>query len=221
MTLSRRPFIIAALLSLVSLVFIGIVYPRLPSPMPVHWNWRGEVDGWGPRWTIFLLGALPLALVALFRMVPKIDPRGDSYEKHERAYQVLVLAVPLLLIAVTWLSIAVALGATIRIEVVVPILVGLLFILIGNFMPQIRFNYSFGIRLPWTLASEESWRRTHRLGGYVFIALGMVFVATSLLPVPAGPKWLVALAVFISLLGYLFLYAYRVWKNDKDKKAIG
>lgn len=217
MKLSRRPFIIAALISIVSLILIAIVFPRLPSPMPVHWNWRGDVDGWGPRWTIFLLGLMPLALLVLFRIVPKIDPRGDSYEKHERAYQVLVLAVPMLLVAVTWLAIAVALGVPIRIELFVPLLVGLLFILIGNFMPQIRFNYSFGIRLPWTLASEEVWRRTHRLGGYIFIALGIVFITTSLLPLPAGPKWLVALAVMIGLMGYLFVFAYRAWKHAGDK----
>ena len=77
-----------AILALCALSFIGqlILYPRLPDTIPTHWNFRGEVDGYGSRNTQLFLSLLPLLLYGLFLVIPKIDPRGKNYQKHARAY---------------------------------------------------------------------------------------------------------------------------------------
>jgi len=81
-----------------SLAALAVVFPRLPQTIPVHWNFKGEVDGWGSRWTILIMGALPLALYLLLKIVPRLDPRKEAYEKHGKSYSILAMALSLVFI---------------------------------------------------------------------------------------------------------------------------
>ncbi len=83
------------------------------------------------------------------------------------------LAVPLIMILIYVLTIMTGLGRDVNVTVIIPLFVGLLFIAIGNYLPKTKRNYTMGIKLPWTLNSDENWRRTHRLGGICFIIIGI------------------------------------------------
>jgi uncharacterized membrane protein len=85
------------------------------------------------------------------------------------------------------------------------LLIGLLFIIIGNYLPKARQNYTIGIRIPWTLANEENWNRTHRLAGYLWMICGVLMILlclTRLLPAP----WTVGLLLIMVLVpcGYSY-----------------
>ncbi|GAB1482689.1 SdpI family protein [Treponema sp.] len=195
-------------LGLLSFTTLAVfVYPRLPETIPVHWNFKSEVDGWGPRWTIHLLSALPLAMYLLLRVVPRIDPRKEAYKKHEKPYAILSAAISLFLLPIVWISALAAMGLAIDVGILVRILVGALFIVIGNLLGKFRPNYFVGIRTPWTLADGEVWRKTHRRGAWVFIIMGAIMLLSLSVPHSAIAGG-IAIASIIGGVVYLFLYSY-------------
>jgi len=162
-------------LILLSIVGTLMVYQSLPDTIPIHWNFNGEVDNTGSKSMAFFTAVLPLLIYLLMKVAPKIDPKKASYDKHMGSYTIVAIAITVLLIGLHWVALIAALGYDINMGMFVKAGVGILFIVIGNLMPQFRHNYFVGIRMPWTLASEENWRKTHRFGGYAFVLMGIVF----------------------------------------------
>lgn len=163
------------ILSVLSFIGLSVMYSHLPDTIPIHWNINGEVDNYGSKAMIFLLGALPAAMWFLMMVLPKIDPRRENYKLHSKAYEVTIISIILIFIALSWITVYTALGHDIKINLYIPLLIGILFIVIGNYMPTIKHNYFFGIRNPWTLANEAVWKKTHKAGGYAFIIMGVLF----------------------------------------------
>jgi len=168
-------------LALVALAFVlaAVLYERLPDPVPTHWNGRGHADGFTPKpWGPFLLPLVLLATAALFALIPKLSRRGRGVEPFARVYALLALSIVLFLFLVNAVALLSAAGVPLAVERVIPAGLGVLLIVIGNFMGKVTRNFFVGIRTPWTLASEEVWRRTHRFGGRVLVLAGIVvFVA--------------------------------------------
>ena len=207
------------LISLILISFVAtiFVYRDLPLEIPRHWNIMGEVDGyWGKR-NVFFTAVLPLAIYVLMMLIPKIDPKKTSYEMHKKAYSVTIFAITLFMVVIHWVSIYAALGNSINVKVLVSGGVGILFLIIGNYMGQIRHNYFFGIRNPWTLANEEVWAKTHRVGRYAFVLLGLIFIVSVFLP---GPITVILIGIGIAiLLFFSTVYSYLLYRKiDKGKK---
>lgn len=172
------------LLGLAAIAFALINYKRLPDQLPMHFDVHGNVDRFGKK--VNALGSLaclglflPLALGA----VRHIDPRKSNYERFLNAFGMirLILAVvlDLMLVAVVLYG----LGYKINITNYARVGIGLVFIITGNYMPQVKDNFFVGIRTPWTLSNSEVWRRTHRLGGRIWVVTGLVLVLSAFLPV--------------------------------------
>jgi len=198
-----------------SLAALAVVYPRMPRTIPVHWNFKSEVDGWGPSWTILFMGALPLAIYLLLKIVPRLDPRKDAYEKHAKPYTILTTVLSLVFIPIAWIVAIAAFGIDFPVDVFVRIIIGVLFVVVGNFLGKFRPNYFVGIRTPWTLSDPEVWKKTHRHGAWVFIIMGLCMLASILLPHSAAA----AIVVLVSIIGgviYLFAYSYLVWRKSRD-----
>ena len=150
-----------------------VVYPSLPAQIPTHWGISGQVDDYSDKIMIFALSFLPLLMMLIFVIAPKIDPKKQAYEIHGKAYRTVTLVMVLFLSLVYAITTAVALGYDLPVDTLVKLGIAVVFIVLGNVLKQVRHNYFFGIRTPWTLASEEVWRRTHRLGSYAFILAGL------------------------------------------------
>jgi len=182
---------------------------RLPDPVPTHWNMAGEVDGWTPKpWGVWLFPALAAGLLALFQMLPVISPRGFRLEAGRRAYDIVVFAVLAFLAAVQVLVYLVALGRGPGVEKAVPLLIGFLFIVLGNYLGKFPKNFFVGIRTPWTLASDEVWNRTHRLAGWTFMLAGLVMLASVFIPSTRG-LMIAAIAVAAGVPVVYSLWLYR------------
>ena len=184
------------------------LYPALPDPMPSHWNIQGQVDGYMSKtaFTVFM-PLLNVGIYIFMLVLPLIDPRRRNYTKFAGAYTWVRWAVVIFLAGLQILSILFALGAPVDIGRTVQAGVAVLFILIGNFMSQVRHNYFMGIRTPWTLADEEVWTKTHRLGGRLFVAAGFLGLLT-VFWVPRGIAFAVTIGgVLIACLGSV-VYSY-------------
>ena len=194
--------------------FTFAVFERLPAEIATHWNLWGEPDGWSSR----AVGAsiLPAILTAMFVLftwvVPRVDPRGESYAAFQATYDILVAATLAALGAVHVVVLGVALGWDVTIAGAIPLVVGALFVVIGALMPRVRPNWFIGIRTPWTLSSDRVWERSHRVGGPLLVLGGLCIAASAL----ARGEWSLALMLAgvvgssVAAIGY----SYWAWRQE-------
>jgi uncharacterized membrane protein len=193
------------------------VYPRLPESMAVHWDIDGNPNGWMPRaFGAFFVPVFLLVLWQLMRILPRIDPREPNYARFGEAYDTIIAATLLLLLATHGIVLADALGYHVPIARLVPALVGALFVVIGNVMPRMRPNWWFGVRTPWTLSNDGVWARTHRLAGFSMTGGGIVMIVAALaLPSRFGGPVMLAAAV-AALIGPA-VYSYLTWRREQGR----
>ncbi len=156
-----------------------MLYNYLPEQVPIHWNIQGEVDNYGGRFMgAFGLPLMTLVLYLMMVFVPRIDPKRSNYTKFTGAYNAFVAAFVIFMLSMQAAILLFTFGYNIDIGVVVQIGVGLLFLVLGNYLTRVRHNYFFGIRTPWTLANETVWRKTHRFGGMLFVIAGILIIVS-------------------------------------------
>ena len=194
-----------------------VFYNKLPDLIPIHWNASGEIDGYGPK----ILGAFMAPVIMIFtwtgmKYLPKIDPRKNNYEKFEKSYSVIVSLLITFFLILHVVTLLAAMGYKVSIDKIVPSIVGILFIVIGNYLPKSKSNYFYGIKTPWTLSSNVSWRKTHRLGGKLFIISGMVLILSSFFLEGNVKTIIFMIAIFASVVIPL-IASYFYAKNDKNK----
>lgn len=205
---------ISALLIVLAFGASLILYGQLADPMPAHWNAGGEVDGWSSRRVgAFLLPAMALGMLLLLRVLPRIDPRRKNYARFTGAYETMIVAVVAMLVAIHGAVLAAGLGMPVAMERLVPLLIGVLFIVIGNVLPRARSNWFFGIRTPWTLSSEAVWTRVHRVGGVVMVGAGVMIAAAAFMPPRVSTVLLVAVPLLLAL--WAFGYSYLLWSREQ------
>ena len=194
-----------------------LYYPKLPETMTTHWSVSGEPNGFSSRlWGAWMLPVIMAAVWLIMRAIPHIDPRKANYEKFSGMYDALVILILAFMLAMHIVLLMAATGAPIRMERVVMPSVGVFIAIMGILIPRAHPNWFVGIRTPWTLTSDLSWERTHRIGGALFVMLGVLMVASSFLA-PGTAIWiLVAAALGITV--FLFAYSYQVWKEDPLKR---
>ena len=161
----------------VCLALSALMYPRLPDPMPVHWDVLGNPDGEMSRaWGAFLVPAIA-ALVWLFLLaLPRISPRGFAMEPFARQWRAFQYAVLGFLLFAQWLMLHAAASRKPLPTRLFEVGLGVLLVAIGNPFGKTTRNFFFGIRTPWTIASEEVWLRTHRLAGRLIVATGALVI---------------------------------------------
>lgn len=210
------PWLLALVgLSLAQLAGAGWFYTLLPEIIPVHWNIMGQVDGWAGKPWFFLLAAAPLLMSGLAFVVPVLDPKKENYEKHWTTYRLIMMLLVTFFSGILWMTLGITLGWwNPDVAMVIPGAIGVLFMVLGNYMPRIRHNYTLGIRLPWTLASETVWTKTHRLGGVLFFLLGTLTLGAIFLP----PVWRfgILLVGILALLALLSAYSWYQLKKEKN-----
>lgn len=204
------PLLIGAML-----VFTFAVYPFLPEQIPTHWNIRGEVDGWSPRWPgAFFTPALAVGVWLLMQLLPRLDPRRENYERFEETYWLVISVLIGFFALIQVLSLGSALGWPVDVPRMVIAGLGILLLALGNVLPRIRSNWWMGIRTPWTLENERVWRETHRLGGKTFVAAGVVVIMSAFLPSHVA-FWVVIPAVMMAAFIPLG-YSYLIWRRERE-----
>jgi uncharacterized membrane protein len=201
------PLVIAAMS-----MFGFAIYNQLPATVPIHWNISGDVDGTAPRLVGVLLPPIVALLIwALLFVAPRIDPRRESYARFEPTFvrftNALVLFFALLHVA----TLLYAAGWNIGIVQVVQVGIGALFVVLGNELGRVQPNWTIGIRTPWTLANDEVWRRTHRLGGRAFVLVGLAMIGFSLLLPQAAAGVLSAFVLSVALVAIVG-YSFLLWR---------
>ena len=154
------------------------VYPTAPDRIASHWNAAGEVNGYMSKfWGLFLVPFIMTGFVALLAFLPRIDPHKKNYEKFWNYYEGFILLFALFLLAIQAQIVLWSIGYQISPNITFPLLVGALFIYLGFLLSHAEQNWFVGIRTPWTLSSKTVWKKTHQLGGKLFIIAGVISCA--------------------------------------------
>ena len=211
------------------LIFIGIVlaiaaylYPSLPEQIPTHWNIAGEVDDYTPKpWGVLIL---PLAAVFVFvvmKLIPIISPKGFRTDQFTDVVNIFTVTLVGFMSAVALLVLLAATGRNVHMNEMIFAGVGILFIILGNYLGKVRKNFFLGIRTPWTLASDEVWNRTHRLGGWIFVLIGFFMFLNAFIRLPEGV--LIGSIVVVALVPvvYSFVLYRKVEGFDEEDPDIG
>ncbi|MDA1535904.1 MULTISPECIES: SdpI family protein [Bacillus] len=207
-----KKHLVAIILILITGLAWAYAWPNLPDTMAVHWGMEG-VNGYASKFNamLLLLGIMIFTYV-LLTITPKIDPKKKNYDKFSKGYMIINYSVVVLLFLVNMLVIGVGLGYDIPMNSTPLILVGLLFIVIGNYLPQCKPNYFVGIKTPWTLSNEEVWRKTHRFSGKVFVVLGIIMILSVFVPVTW--KSFIMVGIIIGAVGLTMGYSYIAYKKE-------
>jgi uncharacterized membrane protein len=178
----------------------------------------GHPDRYGGKFEgLLFLPLLTLAVYLLLLFLPRVDPRSSSYAGFRGTYSALRVAIVVFLALLYGFILLSIKGLQLNINVF-EVLVGGLFVVLGILMPRISHQTWFvGIRTPWTLTSELSWRKTHRLGGWLFVLAGLVTIVLGV--VSDLPMLVVVFPLLLVVVAVLFIYSYIVWKEDPGSSS--
>lgn len=209
---TKTSTIISVILIAIALIAGIFLYARLPDPMPSHWNAAGQVDGYMSRfWGIFLMPIITVALVALFLVIPQIDPLKANIARFRGAFNWFIVAFVAYMLYIYALTLAASLGFQFNMTIMLLPVVGLLFIGAGYMMGQAKRNFFIGIRTPWTLSSETVWDETHKLGSKLFMIGGVVTIVSAFLG--ENGIWLMLVAMLAAAFVPI-VYSYILWRRE-------
>ena len=205
---NKGTLLLGSIMTLIPILIGLLLWDQLPDPMPSHWNIHGEVDGWSSKtFSVFGFPALLLAIHWLCVFASTADPKSKDYPQ-KMIYLVLWIC-PVISLVICSMVYATALGYGINVEIIMPLLVGLMFIIVGNLLPKCRQSYTLGIKLPWTLHNEDNWNKTHRLAGKLWVVGGIITMASALI----GSFWIL-LSVLILMVAIPTIYSYCLYRKQ-------
>ena len=205
----KTEIVLTTLICLLPMLAGIALYRKLPDQVPTHFDFSGTADGWSSR--NFAVFGMPLMMVGFnlfLQFALRTDPKRQNMSTALR--NISVWTIPVLSVLMYALVMRAALGYATPTETIVPLLVGVLFVAIGNYLPKTRQSYTMGIKLPWTLASEENWNRTHRLAGFLWVIGGIILILLTLLHL--WNTW-TFLIVLIPMTAIPTVYSYLLYRK--------
>jgi uncharacterized membrane protein len=206
---------LALLIIVVQVLVSAGTYPFLPPMVPSHFDASGHVNGYLPKLVnAILLPGISIMLFLILRFATRIGPNLGYRNQHRANTQVvnlIMVGILLFMLVIQLLTTAYALGAQVDISLVLCLAVSVLFMFLGNYLGKLRRNFWAGIRTPWSLANAVVWERTHRLGGWLFVAVGLIGIPCSF--IPSLRLWgILVLIIAVSI--FLYIYSYVCYRQQ-------
>jgi len=226
--MTRKPLIFSLICIVGLTAFALITWLSLPEldQYPIHWNAKGEADGFADRngvlVNLLIIPTSQIFMTVLFFILPKIEPLRKNLEDSRAAYNWVCIGLMAFLTLTGIMIIMMYRGGDSETQTAAMLLatslgMSLLFIGIGNILGKVRQNFMLGIRTPWTLTSEMSWEKTHRLGGKLFVLVGIIGLLLSIFnPLKAIIGVTIILLIVVVI---CFIYSYKIWKGDPNKRS--
>ncbi len=218
----RGKFAKKELIPLLLIVFMFVMafylYPRMPQKMPVHWNFNGEIDGYGSRFTgLFLMPLIALGIFGIMTIVPYIA----VYKKNIKAFYFYYFGFKMVFVLFMLVLYIIMLLPNFNIRfnmnyLLMPLIAGLIYFS-GVLMKRSKRNFFIGIRTPWTLASDKVWNKTHKLGASGFKVIAVFMVLAIFLGKYALLASIAALLLFVV---YLVYYSYSLYSKENPNGKI-
>lgn len=206
----------SAVILLPSLIGI-IIHDKLPETMNIHWNTSGAADGSGSKY--FVIFGLPLIMLAFHLLcvfVTEKDPKNKN--QNPKMQKIVLWIIPVITCFMSGFVYFSALGNEFNPMHILSVLLGVIFVVLGNYLPKVQQNHTLGIKIKWTLENEENWNKTHRLSGFVYFISGLIMIVSAFLPLKVSIPVMcsvIAAAVIIPI-----AYSYSVYIKMKKNGEI-
>lgn len=206
-----KTIIITSVITLIPMLVGLILWNKLPAELPVHFGINNEPDNYGSKaFVVFGMPILMLAMHFVCILATKVDPKMSNLS--DKVFTIVLYIIPAVSLLICSMIYPIALGNEMRVGLIVILFMGLLFTVSGNYLPKCKPSYTVGIKLPWTLDDSENWTKTHALAGKLWVAGGLLIIATAFLENPV---------IFFSIVVVMVLvptvYSCLLYKNKKDK----
>lgn len=205
--------LISIIITLLPIVFGVIMWDKLPEQVATHFNAAGEADGYGSK--AMAVFALPLVMAALNLvcvLITMLDPKRRNIDG--KAFSLIIWLVPAISLFTEGVIFATALDYKLNISAVMTGFIGIVFIVMGNYLPKCGQNYTLGIRTPWTLNDPDTWKATHRFGGRLFVVTGFLVILSAF----AKTIW-VMFVIMMTCLVVITVYSYLYYiKHHKESE---
>ena len=198
---------------LLPFLYLAYVWNQLPAQVPLHYNIKGEVDRYGDKSELILIPIMTSLLIyVIFLAVPHIDPK-KQIQKMGKKYDTLKWVITTFMSVLALFIIYIAKNESIANPNYILLLCGVLFILLGNYFKTIKANYFIGIRTPWTLENESVWKETHKLGGKIWFAGGLLVILSSLI-FDERTNFIIFMTIIAVMVLVPVVYSYLLFKKQ-------
>ena len=207
---SKAKIIVTSVITLIPVAAGVILWNKLPETIATHWGVGNTPDGFSSKpVAVFALPAFLLAVHLLCLLATKADPKNKNI--NPKMLDLVLWICPVLSVVLGAVIYSYALGYEVNVQAVVTIILGVMFVIIGNYLPKCKQSYTMGIKLPWTLSDEENWNKTHRLAGKLWVAGGIILLATAFVQSAVVVVVVLALLVIIPT-----TYSYMLYRKKKN-----
>lgn len=210
--------------AIVAAMFVAGIATALAVPgeasLPVHWDIAGRPDRFADKWTALLMLPVTAAFVTLlFAALPRLEPLRDGLERSGGLVAAVWVGTTLVLAAAQGATIAVALGRSVPVATIILVAIGGLMIIVGDRLAKSRRMFLVGIRTPWTLADEDVWIATHRLGGRLMLVCGLCFWGLAIVQPREAVASGVLIGALLATVAVPVAYSYLLWRRKaRDRR---
>lgn len=215
---NKWKILISSIIILLPAIFGIVFWNELPEQMITHWGIDGNPDGWSNRYfAVFALPTFILIIHWLCILCTTIDPKNKN--QNNKVFSIVIWLTPIVSLTANGAVYAVSFGKEFSPYLITNLLIGVTFVVIGNYLPKCKQNYTIGIRVKWTLESEENWNATHRFGGKLWVIGGLLIMLCMFLP-EFGFIWVLFASILVLVL-LPVIYSYRYYKKQiRDGSSI-
>lgn len=210
--MNKKLVVITSIIILLPILVSLCFWNQLPEQVPIHWNIHGEIDGYASRFVAVIV--LPLVLFVLHfvcAFATMVDPKHKNIS--DKIWILILSICPVLSILLMYMMVGSALGMEIDVNTILPVFLGVMFVVIGNYLPKCKQSYTVGIKIPWTLNSEENWNKTHRFAGPCWVIGGIMVMFTGLFE---NEILIMVIALIMVFAPIIYSYMYYV-KYEKEE----
>ena len=204
---NKSKIIISSIIVLLPVLFGLIMWDALPDTMATHWGSNGNVDRYSGK--AFVVFGLPVILL-IGHLIGLFFTFRDKRQKDQtkKALGMIFWIIPFISLLINGMIYGIGFGKEVNVQMMIPTMLGILFIFLGNYMPKIKQNSTLGIKISWTLNNEENWNKTHRFAGKVWVLGGFAMVFSMFMPDLAIIAMLACIIIPI-------IYSYSIYKKHQ------
>lgn len=204
---NKKQLIISSVILLLPIIAGLIIWNLLPERIATHWGPDGEPDGWSGRsFTIFIMPVIMFVMHWICVFITAHDPKNR--DQSNKVFGMVLWILPITSLITSGMTYAVALGNEVSVDIVVRVLLGLMFVILGNYMPKCKQNHTIGVKVTWTLRNEENWNKTHRFTGRLWVFGGILLLATMFVPLENFMHVFLAIILILAFIPMIYSYAY-------------
>lgn len=206
--MKNKQTILSIALCLLPIILGIVLWDKLPEQIAVHFNETGTPDNYAPK--AFAVFGIPIFMAIIDAIVIFSIHKDPKAERHTKFMEQLsTWMCPVISNIVMTITLFIAMGKDVPISIIISSMIGLLIALIGNYLPKCKQNYTIGIKLPWTLNSEDNWNYTHRIGGFVWVIGGILLIINGFVQIPY-----INLIVFGLIIGIPVFSSYQFYLKE-------